>query len=123
MEIRDTYAYGIAIPNEGQPFTGSPSRHQLTLEDHVARLHVDLVELPQRPWTVLDDVRYSVYSGFKVNVPLLCHKGEHHDTPQLDSLSVKFDGFWALDSSRWSETAILKLPASIPRARRPASPR
>jgi hypothetical protein len=53
------------------------SSHQFALENHVSRLHVYLVEFSERSRAILDDVRYRINGGFKVNIPLLCHIGWH----------------------------------------------
>lgn len=56
FQIRDAYADGIAVANEGQALAVRPRRDEFALKDHVASLHVDLVELPQWSRAVLDDI-------------------------------------------------------------------
>jgi hypothetical protein len=56
LGIRDTDTDRVSIPDECKPLVVGPVGNHLALQEHVARLHVDLVELAQRPWSVLDNI-------------------------------------------------------------------
>src|SRR5688572_24833630 len=67
-EVGDTDAYRVTVTYEHQPPAVRPLGDQLRLKDHVGRLHVDLIELTEWPWSVLDDVRDRVYSSPQVDL-------------------------------------------------------
>jgi hypothetical protein len=46
----------IPISNKSHCLVRKPSADQLSMQQHVGNLHVDLIEKPQGPWPVDDDV-------------------------------------------------------------------
>src|ERR1700686_1959318 len=56
VQISHTHTDCITIPDECEFLAICPTRHQFTLKDHIACLHVNLVEDPQWARPVLDHV-------------------------------------------------------------------
>jgi hypothetical protein len=63
------------------------SRHQLTLKDHIAGLHIYLVKHPQRFGPVLDYIRDSIKCRAEINVGFFNHIG------MIEQLRTIHEGF------------------------------
>ena len=73
VQIGDANTDCIAVTNESQPLVFCPPRNKLALKDHVAGLHVDLVEMPEWARPILDHVGYCVERRAKIYVPFVSH--------------------------------------------------
>jgi len=64
----------VAVTDEREPACRSPptAPTNLTLQHHVCRLHVDLIELTQRTRTVLNHVRDRVNRQARRSISLIC---------------------------------------------------
>lgn len=56
LQVHRADTYGVSVSHKSKALAVSPISNELTLKDHVTSLHVDLVELPQRIWPILDHV-------------------------------------------------------------------
>jgi len=66
--VCDADAYRVSVSDEGKSLAVGPSGHELRLHDHVAGLHVDLIELAEGAWPVHDHVGYGIHSRSQVYV-------------------------------------------------------
>lgn len=66
--ISDAHAYRVTVANEGEPLAISPVGDNFGLQDHVAYLHMYLIEFPKRLRTILYNVGYGVDCFSKINM-------------------------------------------------------
>jgi hypothetical protein len=72
LEVGDADADGVAVADERESLLVGPVRDQFRLEDHVASLHVDLVNAADRSRPILHDIGDRIYGLLQIYMPPWC---------------------------------------------------
>jgi hypothetical protein len=73
VQVCNAHADRVAVANERELLSVSPLSYEFALQDHVAGLHVNLVENAQRKWPVLNDIGNRVNRRPKIDLLRICH--------------------------------------------------